>query len=143
MWIKWTLGIVGEFSLMDFGSWESKWDDFVRVWNSLIWILAIGKRIWEKKLLGDQVPRKSKSSTNGFIFSPETWLDMKLCSKSFDVITFGHLGGEHGLFYMSLLLGMIPMDNVTIHIADCQISGIFFSLNSPYLNNSFWQVAKK
>jgi hypothetical protein len=54
---------------------------------------------------------------------------MKLCSKSFDVITFGHLGAEHGLFYMSLLLGMIPMDNGTILFVNVfPICGMFSTL---------------
>jgi hypothetical protein len=54
---------------------------------------------------------------------------MKLCSKSFDVITFGHLGGEHGLFYMSLLFGMIPMDNGTIlFVSLFSICGMFSTL---------------
>jgi hypothetical protein len=54
---------------------------------------------------------------------------MKLCSKSFDVITLGHLGGEHGLFYMSLLLGKIPMDNGTIlFVSVFSICGMFNTL---------------
>jgi hypothetical protein len=60
---------------------------------------------------------------------------MKLCSKSFDVITLGHLGGEHGLFYMSLLLGMIPMDNGTIlFVSVFSICGTFSTLRPKKKN---------